>query len=120
MSQTNDKFNPFDPTGMLKEMQDSNMTAWANMMTQLVHNKAYAEATGAMLDLWLTTSAPFRKTIETVMTKALTELNLPTRDSIDALAQRLTNIEMRLDDLEAAMSETKRRTPAKRKTQNGE
>ena len=58
-----------------------------------------------MMDAWLTTSAPFRKAIETTMTQALTKLNMPTRADVTSLAERLTNIEMRLDDLEAKLDE---------------
>ena len=101
MSQSNDTFNPFDPTGMLKEMRDTNMDAWAKMMVELVHTDAYAEATGRMLDTWLSASGPFRKAVENSMTQALTGLNLPVREDVTRLAERLTNIEMRLDDLEA-------------------
>jgi hypothetical protein len=34
------------------------------MMIQLVNNDAYAQASGTMLDAWLTSSAPFRKAVE--------------------------------------------------------
>ena len=54
----------------------------------------------------LTSSGPFRKTIETGMAQTLAELNLPTRDDITRIAERLTNIEMRLDDLDANLGRT--------------
>jgi hypothetical protein len=108
MSQANDGFNPFDPTGMLKEMQAANMDAWSKMMIQLVNTDAYAKATGVMLDTWLTSSTPFRKMLETTMTHVLTNLNLPTRADVTSLAERLTNIEMRLDDLEIKLEESQR------------
>ncbi len=114
MSQKNDSFNPFDPTGMLKNMRDTSMDTWSKMMIQFVNSEAYSQATGAMLDAWLTTSAPFRKAIETTMTQTLTGLNMPTRTDITSLAERLTNIEMRLDDLEAKIEDSQRpaRKPA--------
>lgn len=105
MTQTQNDFNPFDPTGVFKEMRDSNMDAWAKTMIELVNTDAYAEATGAMLDAWLTTSGPFRKAMEGSMAKALEQLNLPSRDDVTRIAERLTNIEMRLDDLEAKLDE---------------
>jgi hypothetical protein len=105
MSQNNNNFNPFDPTGMLKDMRDAGMDSWARMMIQCVNSDAYARATGTMLDAWLSTSGPFRKAIETVMTQVLTNLNMPTRADVIGLAERLTNIEMRLDDLEAKLDE---------------
>lgn len=107
MSQSNNKsaYDPFDPTGMLKQMRDANVESWAKVMTDFVNTDAYAESTGAMLDAWLTTSGPFRKVMESTMGQALAQLNMPTRDDITRLAERLTNIEMRLDDLDARLDE---------------
>jgi hypothetical protein len=108
MSQTNDSFNPFDPAGVFKSMRDSSMDMWSKMMIQLVNSDPYAQATGTMLDAWLNTSVPFRKALEMVMTQVLTKLNLPTRADVTNLAERLTNIEMRLDDLDAKLEEIRR------------
>jgi hypothetical protein len=116
MTTSNGDFNPFDPAGMLKNMRDANMDAWAKMMGEFVSTEAYAESTGAMLDAWLTSSGPFRKVMETSMSQALAQLNLPTRDDVIRIADRLTNIEMRLDDLEAKLDECpppRRETAAK-------
>src|SRR4051812_23038976 len=108
MNQPNETFNPFDPTGVLKSMRDAGMDAWSKMMIDLVNTEAYAKATGAMLDAYLTTSAPFRKALEATMTQVLTNLNMPTRADITGLAERLTNIETRLDDMEARLEESPR------------
>jgi hypothetical protein len=105
MSEKTEPFNPFDPTGMFKTMRDSGMDAWSKMMIQLVNTEAYAQATGTMLDAWLTSSAPFRKAIESAITQVLVNLNMPTRADVVSLAERLTSIEMRLDDLDAKLEE---------------
>ena len=110
MSQSNDSVNPFDPTGMFKGLRDSGMDAWSKMMIQFVNTDAYAQTLATMLDAWLTTSAPFRKAAEAAMTQALINVNMPTRTDVTALAERLANIEMRLDDLEAKLDEGKRAT----------
>ena len=103
--------NPFDPTGMFKNMRDAGMDSWSKMMVQMVNTEAYAKANAAMMDAWLTTSAPFRKAIESTMTQVLTQLNMPTRADVTSLGERLTNIEMRLDDLEAKIDEGQRAAP---------
>jgi hypothetical protein len=108
MSQTNDTFNPFDPTGLLKGMRDTGMGAWSKMMIDLVNTDAYAQATAGLLDAWLSSSMPFRKAIEAAMTQALANVNMPSRTDVTSLAERLTNIEMRLDDLEARLDENHR------------
>jgi hypothetical protein len=114
MSQNNDNGNLLDPTGLLKSMRNTGIETWSKMMIQLVNTDAYAQASGAMMDAWLTTSAPFRKALETTMTQVLTQLNMPTRNDVTSLAERLTGIEMRLDDIEAKLDEAQRaaRKPA--------
>lgn len=121
MSTTNGEFNPFDPTGLLKGLRDNNMAAWSKMMIEFVNTEAYAESTGAILDAWLTTSDPLRKTMEASMTRTLAQLNLPSRDDVSRIAERLTNIEMRLDDMEAKLDEdlpASRETVSKKKTKS--
>jgi hypothetical protein len=108
MSQTNETVNPFDPTGALRGLRDAGMDAWSKMMIQFVNTEAYAQATGVTLDGWLTASAPFRKAVEKAVTQVLINLNMPTRTDIIGLAERLTNIEKRLDDLEAQLAEARR------------
>jgi hypothetical protein len=58
-----------------------------------------------MLDAWLTASVPFREMIEKAMTQSLANLSMPSRADVIRLAERLTNIEMRLDDLDAKLDE---------------
>jgi hypothetical protein len=108
MSENHDKFNVFDPTGMMKTMRDASMENWAKMMTGLVNSDAYAEANAEMLNAWLSSSAPFRKSMETAVNQSLSVLNLASRDDVSRLAGRLTNIEMRLDDMEAKLDESLR------------
>ena len=105
MTQNNETFNPFDPTGIFKNMRDSGMEAWSKTMVQIVNTNAYADATGKMLDVWLSNSAPFRKQIENVMSHALANLSMPSREEVTRLAERLTNIELRLDDMDAKLDQ---------------
>lgn len=97
--------NPLDPFGAWKTMRDTNMDAWSKMMIEVVNTDAYAQATGAMLDSYLTMSRPFQQAIETTMTRVLTGLNMPTRADVTGMAERMTNLEMRLDDLDARLDE---------------
>jgi len=110
-AKTDDAFNPFDPAGVFKDMRDSNMQSWSKMMVELVNSDAYAESTGAMLDAWLTSSGPFRKVMEGIVSQSLAQLNLPSRDDVTRIAERLTNIEMRLDDMEASLDEQQAKPP---------
>jgi hypothetical protein len=56
-----------------------------------------------MLDSYLTVSTPFREAIEKSMLKTLEQLAMPSRADIVSIAERMTNIEMRLDDMDAKL-----------------
>ena len=104
--------NPFDPWGSSmaawKGMRDSSMEAWSKAMIDFVNSEAYSQATAQALDTYLAVSQPFQKVVETTMTRVLTQLNMPTRGDVISLAERLTNIELRLDDLDARFDELQR------------
>lgn len=94
------KFDPFEPW---RGVRDVYLDAWSKAMIDAVNSDAYAKATGTMLDTYLTASAPFKDTVEKAMLKALEQLSMPSRAEFISLAERLTNIEMRLDDLDAKL-----------------
>lgn len=83
--------------------------SWAKAMSQVVNSDSYATVTAAALDSWLSSSAPFRKAMETGLSQSLSSLNLPSRDDL-RVAQQLSNIEMRLDDMEAKLDQIAART----------
>jgi hypothetical protein len=95
--------NPFDPFGLWKQYQQTMLETWSKTMTDVVNTAPYAETTGRMLDNYLTVTAPLRKVVEQTMTQLLNQLNLPSRAEVVSLAERMTNIELRLDDLDARL-----------------
>jgi hypothetical protein len=92
---------PFDPFGAWTSMRDTYMDAWSKSMIDMVNSEEYARASATFLDNYLTVSEPFRRTVEKAMQQVLSGLNMPSRQDVVALAERLTNIETRLDDLDA-------------------
>jgi polyhydroxyalkanoic acid synthase PhaR subunit len=92
---------PFDPMEPWRDMRDAYLDVWAKTMVEMVNSEAYSQATGVMLDTYLTASAPFREAVEKAMLKTLEQLAMPTRNDVISIAERMTNIEMRLDDLDA-------------------
>ncbi len=94
---------PFDAFESLRGMRDRYLDAMSKTMIEAVNTEGYAQATGAMLDYCLTASAPFRDTLEKSAVHALQQLSLPSRQEVAALAERFTNVEMRLDDLDAKL-----------------
>lgn len=112
---------PFDPFDSLRQMRDGYLDSWAKTMIDVVNTDAYGKASGAMLDTYLTVSAPFREAVEKAMLQALAQLSMPSRADVISIAGRLTNVEMRLDDMDAKLDKiesllTRRpaATPAKR------
>src|SRR5271169_4232262 len=93
----------FDPMEPWRGVRDVYMDAWAKAMIEMVNTEAYAQASGAMLDTYLTVSAPFREAIEKAMLKTLEQLAMPSRADFVSIAERITNIEMKLDDMDAKL-----------------
>ena len=89
-----------DPMEQLRGMRDAYMEAWAKTMGEYVNSEQYAQHSGATLDAMLAVSAPFRAAIEKAMVNALQQMAMPTRPDFVSMAERLTNVEMRLDDLD--------------------
>jgi hypothetical protein len=98
----------FDPMEPWRGMRDIYIDAWGKTMVEMVNSEAYAQASGAMLDSYLTISAPFREAIEKAMLKTLEQLAMPSRADVVSIAERMTNIEMRLDDLDAKLDNIQR------------
>jgi hypothetical protein len=94
---------PFDPFESFRGVRDAYLDAMSKAMIDAVNTDGYAQATGAMLDAYLTASAPFRDALNKTMIQALQQLSLPSRQEIVALAERFTNLEMRLDDMDAKL-----------------
>src|SRR5438270_6622893 len=115
MSEPNAGSKPFDPFEAWRGMRDAGMDAWAKAMAETVNTDAYAKTSGAMLDAYLTGSAPFREMLEKTMLRALEQLSMPSRADFVSLADRLTNIEMRLDDMDAKLDGLRHQPPPAKK-----
>ncbi len=88
-----------------KSMRDTSLESWSKMMIDAVNSDDYSHTTGQWLDTYLTLSQPFRRIIDLMMTQVLTNLNMPMRTDVTSLAERLTNIETRLDDQDAKLDD---------------
>lgn len=92
-----------DPFEAFREMRDTYLEGMSKVMIEGVNTEQYAQATGAALNNYLTLSAPFREALDKAMIMALEQFSLPSRQQVTALAERFTNFEMRLDDLDAKL-----------------
>ena len=92
-----------DPLEQWRELRDTYMDIWAKASGEAVNSEAYAQATGTMLDAFLATSSPYRDAQKKAMVSALEQCNMPSRDDYVRLADRLGNLELLLDDMDAKL-----------------
>ncbi len=105
--QTNDG-NASEATDAWRQVRDAWLENWAKVMVEAVNTDAYAKATGTLLDSYLTASGPVREAMEKVMLSLLAQLSMPSRADVLGVAERMTNIEMRLDDMDAKLDRIER------------
>lgn len=97
---TKNGFDPLDPMASMREMRDSMMDTWAKLAVEAVNTEMFAQMIGAYLNSTLAITGPMQQAVDQSMQAILPRLSLPSRDELTTLAGRMTNIEMRLDDME--------------------
>jgi len=116
MNEESESTNPLDPFGAMntmweanlknwKSMRDTSLENWSKIMIDMVNSDEYSQASGQWLDTYLSMSQPMKRIIDMTMTQVLTALNMPMRTDVINLAERLTNIEMRMDDQDAKLDD---------------
>ena len=98
----------FDVKKVLRDVRDASMDAWAKMMLRLTYSHEYQRLQGMISKPALLGVALWRKTTESAMSGVLSQLNMPSREDVLSLSQRLTHIEMVLDDLGATMDQLRK------------
>jgi hypothetical protein len=92
-----------DPLDQWRELRDAYIDIWAKASGEAVNSEAYAQASGTMLEAFLSTSSPFRDAQKKVMVSALEQCNMPSRDDYVRMAERLSNLELLLDDMDSRL-----------------
>ncbi|MBX0327921.1 hypothetical protein K2Z83_09565 [Oscillochloris sp. ZM17-4] len=100
-----DGFDPTDPIGTWRTIRDANLDAWAKGMASMVNTESFSKALGVQLDTMLAASAPMQNVMTQYMEAYLAQASMPSRAEVISLAQRMTNIEMRLDDMDARLDD---------------
>ena len=96
---------PVDPFEALRGLRDSYLDSMSKVMINAVNSEEYAQASGTWLSGYLTLTAPAREALDKAMLQALEQFSLPSRQQVAVLAERLTNIEMRCDDMDAKLDQ---------------
>jgi hypothetical protein len=102
-----------DVTTMVRETRDRVMDTWARLTLKLTSSHEYQRVQGTLLKPVLIGYTLARKASEAMMGPFLSYLNMPTREEVISIAQRLTHVEMTLDDLGAAIEQIRRATVAR-------
>ncbi len=96
---------PYDPMEAFRGMRDAYLGAMAKSMVETVNTEGYAQATGQVLDTYLTMTGPAKEALDRSMLQALEQMSLPSRTDVLSLAERFTNMEMRMDDMDAKLDQ---------------
>ncbi|MBC8509081.1 MAG: hypothetical protein ISR58_16355 [Anaerolineales bacterium] len=94
-----------DPFAQMFQFYDSFSKSWSGVMSEAVGSKSFAESMGQQLEGSLDSMTLFRRQFGDLMEQYLQMMSLPTRKEVINIAQRLTHLEMALDDLNAKMDE---------------
>ena len=71
----------------------------------MASSKSFADSMAQQLESSLSTAQLMRRQMGELMEQSMQQMSLPTRKQILSIAERMTSIEMRLDDMEAKVDE---------------
>jgi hypothetical protein len=105
MSEEKSKKEQADPMASMVQFYEQWTQAWAKSLSETVANPRFAETmaeqTEGSLEFW----ALVRRQVGETMEQYLQQMSLPTQSEVVSLAERLTTIEMRLDDMDEKLDE---------------
>ena len=94
-----------DPMANMMQFYEQWTQTWAKSMSETVANPRFAETmaqqTEGSLEFW----AMVRRQVGEAMEQYLQQMSLPTQSEVVSLAERLTTIEMSLDDMDDKLDE---------------
>ena len=94
-----------DPFARMVQFYDDWTKAWSGAAGDVASSKGFADMMAQQMDSSLSAAQLMRRQVGDMMEQSLQQMNLPTRKDIVNLGERLTNIEMRLDDMEAKLDQ---------------
>ena len=103
-----------DPFSQMLQFYDDWTKTWAGAASEMVSSKPFADSMAQQLESALSTTQLMRRQMSEIMEQSLQQMSLPTRKEVLSIAERLTHVEMRLDDMEAKLDEVLDLLKAKR------
>lgn len=114
MSQNSEAAGRFELLKSLRAARDSVGDDLAKVVISITGTHLYHRLNAAIARPTLLVTALLRAQREAAMSSLLAQLNMPSREEVLALSQRLTRIEMVLDDLGAGVDQLRRAVPSPR------
>jgi len=99
----------------VRGVRDSAMEDLAKVTLAWTSSDTYQAINASISKPTLLAAAIFRKAADSAMADLLARLNLPSREDVLALSQRLTRIEMVLDDVGAGLDQLRRESSQKQR-----
>jgi hypothetical protein len=94
-----------DPFAQMFQFYDNFQKSWSGVVSETVSSKGFAESMGQQLESSLDTMTLFRRQFGDMMEQYLQQMSLPTRKDVIAIGKRLTQLELRIDDIDAKLDE---------------
>jgi len=105
MSEEKPEKPDIDPFAQMIQFYDSVSKSWASSMSDAVASKSFAESMSEQMEGNLEAMSLMRKQFGEFMEQYLQQMNLPTRKEVITMSERLTKLEMAMDDLDAKLDE---------------
>ena len=101
----NDEKQAGDPFSQMVQFYDDWTKTWSGAASEMASNKNFADSMAQQLESSLSTAQMMRRQMGELMEQSMQQMSMPTRREILSIAERMTSIEMRLDDMEAKVDQ---------------
>ena len=95
-----DKTATADPFEMWRDWVANSERQWNSFLNNAMATDEFSQAMGRMMDVYLN----MQKNMNEVMGRYLQVINVPTRNDVMAIGERLSQIENRLNQIEGALA----------------
>ena len=95
-----DKTATADPFEMWRDWVANSERQWNSFLNNAMATDEFSQAMGRMMDVYLN----MQKNMNEVMGRYLQVINVPTRNDVMAIGERLSQIEDRLNQIEGALA----------------
>ena len=95
-----DKTATADPFEMWRDWVANSERQWNSVLNNAMATDEFSQAMGRMMDVYLN----MQKNMNEVMGRYLQVINVPTRNDVMAIGERLSQIEDRLNQIEGALA----------------